>query len=156
MKQLAWVLMLAMALVVAGCGEDKTADPRKTTGPVDAGTPGTHVDPETEAKTTSGRDAKIPASFPRDVYIYSPSEVEQAGEARGESWALRLKTNDSADKIWAAYSSKMTASGWSEDKMGTARRSKTRRYTKGGLSCIVQVLGANGGSLIKVAVGKLD
>lgn len=60
---------------------------------------------------SSGRSAKIPDEFPKDIYIYKRSIVESAA-ATAHGQMVILKSDDTISTIRDVYLKKMPASGW--------------------------------------------
>ncbi len=177
MKKTALVMILGLAFALSGCGGKKDDDEGSGKGQPSAGQgprgsvppnvklPGgmeidfakrkvTGEDPESGAKIEFGPGTKIWDGFPKDVYLYSPAQVQAAGH-KGEEGTLQLMTDDSVDKVLGAYSAKMKANGWTEKTPPIPlAQMKVRQYTKGDRNVTVIVHAADKKTLIKLAVGK--
>jgi len=101
----------------------------------------------------AGGSAKIPDTFPKDVYIYSGASVLSTMTVPGGQ-NVQLQTKDSRDKVIGAYKSKMTAEGWKEEvSMNTADQSMGS-YKKDNKTVNVIVMTDNGKTVINLSIAE--
>ena len=67
-----------------------------------------------KAVYAGGKDAKVPDTFPKDVYVYEGASVI-ASIAMPDGFNLTLETKDSPDKVLAAVKGKMPGNGWKQE-----------------------------------------
>ena len=60
---------------------------------------------------SGGSKAKIPANFPKDIYVYEGAEVAAVIDA-GEALTLSLTCKDTPAKVASTYKEKMKEKGW--------------------------------------------
>ena len=123
------LLMLMIALVVIallafGCGEksekivvEKMAEKAiesniGTDAKVDIEKESIRIETDKgEMTMTAGDSAKLPANFPRDVFLYKDAELKMAMELP-QAFNLSLETNEAVSKVSETYLAEMTENGW--------------------------------------------
>ena len=63
---------------------------------------------------TAGDSVKLPAGFPRDVFLYKGADLNTAMELP-EGFNLLFQTKDDPSKVSEAYLTEMEAKGWSRE-----------------------------------------
>lgn len=69
---------------------------------------------EGEMTMTAGDSVKLPADFPRDVFLYKGANLNTAMELP-EGFNLMFQTKDNPTKVSEAYLAEMEAKGWSKE-----------------------------------------
>lgn len=69
---------------------------------------------EGEMTMTSGDSVKLPADFPKDVFLYKGADLNTAMELP-EGFNLMFQTKDDPSKVSEAYLAEMEAKGWSKE-----------------------------------------
>ncbi len=123
------LLMLMIALVVIallafGCGEksekivvEKMAEKAiesniGTDAKVDIEKESIRIETDKgEMTMTAGDSAKLPANFPRDVFLYKGAELKMAMELP-QAFNLSFETNEAVSKVSETYLAEMTENGW--------------------------------------------
>lgn len=115
-------LVSVALLILTGCGkkpEEKIAEKiieQNTGGKAKVDITDQSVKVETEEGTmnmTTGKSAKIPESFPSDIYIFKPAEVKMAMEV-GQGYSVALATGKEIDAVASAYKKEMVKRGWKQ------------------------------------------
>jgi len=71
--------------------------------------------PDGAFRAVSGKGAKVPDDFPKDVPVYAGAEILMATSMPGdEAFSIQAKTNDPMEKVGAFYKEKLAANGWAE------------------------------------------
>jgi hypothetical protein len=96
---------------------------------------------------TTGSSAKLPDTFPKDVYVHDGATVATT-VTTPEGCQVSLNTKDSAKAVTAAYKAKMAANGWKEDSAFSTDEQTVVAYTKGNRSTTVIVMLADGSTQI--------
>ena len=149
-------LILAVALGVGACGksEEKIADNMAEAALAKQGIKA-DIDSANQKVTIQGKDGermeysgsgegiKIPADFPKDVYIYEGATAFSAMKAN-EGHTLSLSSADPLDKIAAAYKEKMKAAGFEEKTSAQTAGMTMMQYTRGKLNVMVQIASDGG------------
>jgi hypothetical protein len=99
----------------------------------------------------SGKSAKVPDSFPKDVLVYAGATV-LAAVTVPEGVNLSLETPDSVDKVVSAYKSKMTGDGWSEESTFTAGDQSMMAYKKDNRTASVIIMKSDDKTQITLTV----
>lgn len=86
---------------------------------------------DNDGKSTfaTGTAAKIPDTFPKDVFVYTGCEILSA-MTLPEGFTLLLKSNDPINKIASEYKSVMTSKGWKEESTLTMEDQSILVYKK--------------------------
>jgi predicted outer membrane protein len=123
------LLRLMMALVVIallafGCGEksEKMAAEKMAEKAIESNFGGdAKVDIEKESirietdkgemTMTAGDSAKLPANFPKDVFLYKDADLKMAMELP-QALNLTFETNEAVSKVSETYLAEMTDNGW--------------------------------------------
>ena len=107
-----------VAIGLAGCGESTNEAAAEK---VASQMIGQDVEVEDDGETvtiggtrmSSGKAARVPADFPKDVYLPGSYQLESVIES-DESTALHMSTGDAADKLFADAVSTMKNQGWKQ------------------------------------------
>ena len=78
----------------------------------------------------TGKSAKIPDTFPSDVFIFEPADVEMAMEM-GMGYTIALKTPKDIATVTAAYKKNMVKQGWDQKAAMDMGENTTLMYEKG-------------------------
>lgn len=116
--------LLMFALLMFGCGEksEKMAAEKIAEKTIESNIGGdAKVDIEKESirietekgnmTMTAGDSAKLPANFPKDVFLYKDADLKMAMEFP-QAFNLSLETNDAISKVSETYLAEMTEKGW--------------------------------------------
>ena len=118
----------------------------------------TMTTPEGTLTTTSGKSAKVPDGFPKDVPIYPGAEVVLATSMAQMGMAsVQLSTGDGVAKVAAYYKRELAANGWSEVtamSQGGAEAMEMLSCSKGDGVVTVMAMAEEGKTMISVTVGK--
>ena len=118
-----YFIILAAIMVVFGCGEN--AGEKIIEKALESETGGNaEIDieensfrlktEEGEMTMTAGDSAKLPADFPKDVFLYKGADLNTAMELP-EGFNLMFQTKDDSSKVSEAYLTEMEAKGWSKE-----------------------------------------
>jgi len=99
---------------------------------------------------TSGKAARVPENFPADVHVYDGATVLNA-LASNEGFHLTLQSQDSPEKIVAAYKEKMTGQNWTQEMSMDMGVQKMLSFKKDSRSASVIV--AADGEKTRVTIG---
>ena len=137
------IILLLTIIGMLGCGEkteEKTAETilekaieSKTGGETNVDIKGENVRIKTkdgEMKMSSGSSAKIPAEFPKDIFLYD-ADLNTSMELP-EGYNLTFQTKDDASKISDAYLEEMTQKGWSKEMSMDMGNQKMLVFKKSG------------------------
>lgn len=114
--------VLCAALVLAACG--KSPGEKLAEAAIEAGT-GQKADVDADngqvtfksdngdLKMTAGDNAKLPANFPKDVYLPATYKLNSAMEMPG-AFVLGVEAPGSVADTFAAASAKMSSEGWKQ------------------------------------------
>ena len=69
---------------------------------------------EGEMTMTMGDSVKLPADFPKDVFMYNGAELSMAME-HPQGFNLSLQTKDDMSKVLEVYLAEMTEKGWTKE-----------------------------------------
>ena len=69
---------------------------------------------EGEMTMTAGDSVKMPADFPKDVFVYKGADLN-AAMVHTEGFNLMFQTKDDASKVSEVYLTEMEAKGWSKE-----------------------------------------
>ena len=122
-----YFIMFAAIMVMFGCGEksEEKATEKAMEKIIESNMGGNaEVDieknslriqtEEGEMTMTAGDSAKLPADFPKDVFLYKGADLSTAME-HPEGFNLMFQTKDDPSKISEAYLTEMEAKGWSKE-----------------------------------------
>ena len=122
-----YFIMFAAIMVVFGCGEkgaEKAAEEvmEKAIESNMGGNAEVDIEKESlriqteegEMTMTAGDSVKLPADFPRDVFLYKGANLSTAMELP-EGFNLLFQTKDDPSKVSEAYLTEMEAKGWSKE-----------------------------------------
>jgi len=87
---------------------------------------------------SGGKDAKVPETFPKDVYVYEGATVTAAISVP-QGFNLVMETGDKADKVLAVIKNKMTGSGWKEEMALNQENHSMVSYKKGERMTMVNI-----------------
>lgn len=120
-----YICVLAVVLFMFGCGRkagEKAAERQiekglqeSSGGDAKVDIDGDSISIETEdgaMQMSSGKQAKIPEAFPKDVFVHGDIQVAMTVP---QGFSLVLQTKDTQDKVAEIYSKKMQAAGWSRE-----------------------------------------
>lgn len=102
---------------------------------------------------TGGKSAKVPESFPADVYVYKGAKVESSMEMPG-AHSLALTTKDEASKVVEIYKKEMTGKGWKQEAAFETGEQVMLTYKKDKQTVMVSVTAQQGGAQIGLTVAK--
>lgn len=108
---------------------------------------------EGTATYTGGPGAAVPAKFPKDVPVYDGAAV-MASTSVPDGFNLLLQTKDPADKVVSAYSSKMTANGWTEEMNSNQGGQTVVGYKKDERTAVLIVASADEMTQINLTVAE--
>ena len=122
-----YFIMFAAMIVMFGCGkkaEEKAAE-KMAEKAIEASMGGeAEVDiekdglriktKEGEITMTAGDSVKLPADFPKDVFLYKGADLKTAMELP-EGFNLMFQTKDDPSKVSEAYLTEMEAKRWSKE-----------------------------------------
>ena len=122
-----YFIMFAAIMVMFGCGkkaEEKAAE-KITEKAIESSMGGNaEVDikensvriqtKEGEMTMTAGDSVKLPADFPKDVFLYKGADLNTAMELP-QGFNLVFQTKDDASRVSEAYLAEMEAKGWSKE-----------------------------------------
>ncbi len=122
-----YFIILAAIILIFGCGEkggEKVAE-KVMEKAIESNTGGkATVDMEEnslriqtdegEMTMTAGDSAKLPADFPKDIFLYKGADLNTAVELP-TGFNLMLQTKDDSTKVSEAYLDEMRAMGWSKE-----------------------------------------
>jgi hypothetical protein len=122
-----YFIMLAAIIVMFGCGEkggEKVAE-KAMEKAIESNIGGNaKVDVEEnslrirteegEMTMTAGDSAKLPADFPKDVFIYKGADLNTAMELP-QGFNLVFQTKDDPSKVSEVYLAEMEEKGWSKE-----------------------------------------
>ena len=158
------VIMLAvLSLLLVGCGKrahekaaEKMIEARMAKEGVKANVDlsGQKMTIQTKDGTTtyaSGPGAKVPDTFPKDVLVYQGVTVVAAVTVP-DGQNLVLESKDRADKIVAAYKSKMPAEGWHEEMSLNQPEQTMLVYKKENRTASIMIGASDKGSQITLTV----
>lgn len=106
-----------------------------------------------EFSLSSGEGTEVPADFPDDVLIYSPSKVSMTMNAP-EGQSLTLTTSDDSKKIEETYKREMIDKGWSEQVSMNMGSQSMLSYKKGDRVASITIMPSDDGTQIMLIVGK--
>lgn len=79
-----------------------------------------------------GEDVKVPAEFPKDVFIYDGVKVLSVQVRASDLTAnISLTSTDDPAKVLAWYATKFKNEGWTEKESATMNQVELRTYEKG-------------------------
>ena len=87
---------------------------------------------------SSGKDAKVPENFPKDIYVYEGATITGSVSVPN-GFNLVMETGDSADKVLGTIKSKMTGLGWKEEMTMNQGKSSIVSYKKGERTAMVNI-----------------
>lgn len=134
-------VMMASCLVFAGCQKagEKAAEKAIEAGLAKKGVKA-DVDASGEKITIQGKDgkteftggkgAKVPDTFPKDVYVYEGASINSALTVP-EGFNLTMETADPAQTVLAAVKKKMIGQGWKEEMTMNQGEQSMAGYKKG-------------------------
>ena len=99
---------------------------------------------EGEMQVVTGPGAKLPATFPKDIFVYSAAKVMSVINVP-DGTSVVLESKDSVSKVADAYRGKMKADGWAEAGSMDAEGQTALAFNKGGRQCHVMVVKADAG-----------
>jgi hypothetical protein len=118
-----YFIILAAIVVMFGCGEkgaekaiEKAIESNtggNATVDVDENSLRIQTD-EGEMTMTAGDSAKLPADFPKDIFLYKGAVINTAMELP-TGFNLMFQTKDDSAKVSEAYLAEMEAKGWSKE-----------------------------------------
>jgi len=118
----------------------------------------TMTTPEGTLTTSSGKSAKVPDGFPKDVPIYPGAEVVSATSMAQMGMAsVQLSTGDGVAKVAAYYKRELAAKGWNEVtamSQGGAQAMEMLSCSKGETVATVMAVAEEGKTIISVTIGK--
>jgi hypothetical protein len=104
-----------------------------------------------KAVYAGGKDAKVPDSFPKDVYVYEGASVT-ASIAMPDGFNLVMETKDSPDKVMAAVKSKMSGNSWKQEMEMNQGGSSMVTYKKGERTVAFNIAAQPKGAQISIIV----
>jgi len=159
------IALVVLSLVLVGCGKkaheqaaEKMIEAQMAKEGVQAHVDlsGQKVSIQTKDGTTTyagGKDAKVPGTFPKDVFVYDGATVMAAVTVPGGQ-NLVLETQDSLDKILTAYKSKMTGADWKEGMSLNQPEQSMLVYKKDNRTASIVIAHATKGSQITITVAE--
>jgi hypothetical protein len=159
------IALVAMSLLLVGCG--KKANEKVAENMIEAqmakdgvkanvDLSGQKVTIQTKDGTTTyagGKGAKVPDTFPKDVFVYGGATVMAAVTVPGGQ-NLVLETKDDLNKILTAYKSKMTGADWTEGMSLNQPDHSMLVYKKDNRTASIVIAHANKGSQITLTVAE--
>lgn len=111
-------VILVMTIGLAACGESDGDTAAEQT----AGDAVEEESSEAEGTTvtvrgvrmSSGKDAELPADFPKDVYLPPRYKLESVIQS-ADTTTLGMTTGDAYDKVFASSLASMKSQGWTQD-----------------------------------------
>jgi hypothetical protein len=151
MRMFASVALIVACVLMAGC--------MRKTGQVAAGKPAEPEMAKQDVKSdvqvsddrltiqtkdgsssfSSGKAARIPDNFPKDVHIYDGA-TPLAVITMPIGFSLQLETKDDADKVMETYRRTMAADGWSTETANASSQQTTLSYRKDKSSVNIMVM----------------
>ena len=108
--------------------------------------------------TTTGKNAKVPDSFPKDRPVYAGAEVTMASSAtQNEMFNLQVATADALDKVAEYYKKELPAKGWKEENsisQSGASPMHMLTYTKEERTAMVMITTEEGKTIITLQTSK--
>jgi hypothetical protein len=159
-------VLVALALVGAGCTNPITAAKQKVTESVVASVTGgkvkmdseeggaTFTNPETGAKMAIGEDLKIPDTFPKDVPIYVGAKAKAVvmGDDGQKGATISLQTADAPKMVIDWYEKTLTGAGWKQTSTFNANGSYLNVYQKENARMAITVASDSGSSGSSITV----
>lgn len=137
-----YFIMVAAMMLMFGCGEktEKKAVEKMAEKAIESNMGGNaEVDiddnslriqtKEGEMTMTSGDSVKLPANFPKDIFLYKGADINTAMELP-EGFNLMFQTKDDTSKVSETYLAEMEAKGWSKEMSMDMGSRKMLVFTK--------------------------
>lgn len=100
---------------------------------------------------SAGKNAKVPADFPKDVYVYEGAEVVSSVSGP-DGFSLMFQTKDAQAKVANTMKSKFASQGWTEEMTMNQGGVVMLGYKKDERSVIVNVTGDSDMTQISLTV----
>jgi hypothetical protein len=121
-KKIYWlapVLLVAMALVLTGCGKsasEKAAEKiieKSTNGQAQVDVDNNQVTINTNAGTyQAGEEVKLPSGFPSDIYVIDGTIKAAMTNVENNGYTLSIETSKSVTEAKELYDTKLKDDGW--------------------------------------------
>lgn len=146
-------MMMVSCLVVTGCqkaGEkaaEKIAEKAIEAGlakegvKADVDASGEKITIRSKEGTTEfsgGKSAKLPDTFPKDVYVYEGAALNATITVPG-GYNLTMETGDAADSVLAVIKKKMGGQGWKEEMTMNQGDTSMVAYKKGDRTAMINI-----------------
>jgi hypothetical protein len=95
---------------------------------------------EGDVVMSSGGNAKLPDTFPKDVPVYKGAEIVHTMAQGTGAHSVTMRTGDDMEKVAAYYDSELASKGWKKAQEINMAGRVMRGYEKGGR--VVSVMGA--------------
>ena len=156
--------MIALAMVclmLTGCGRkvaEKMIEARMAKEGVKAKVDlsGEQVTIQTKDGTSTfsgGKNAKVPDTFPKDVYVY-PGATVVASVSVPNGCNLVLETKDDLEKVLGAFKDKMTGADWKEEMNMNQNGTSMCAYKKDKRSASIVIASADKKTTITITVAE--
>jgi hypothetical protein len=143
------MMMVSSCLVLPGC---KKAGEKAAEKAIEAGLAKEGVKADVDAsgekitirgkdgttEFTGGKGAKLPDTFPKDVYVYEGATLNSALSVPG-GFNLTMETGDGADRVLSAVKKNMTGQGWKEEMTMNQGEQSMVGYKKGERTAMITI-----------------
>lgn len=141
MKRLMTMALVVACVSMAGCGKKAGQTVAEKTVERELAKQGVKADVQVSddkmtiqtkdgsSSFSSGKAARIPDNFPKDVHVYDGA-TPLAVITMPTGFSLQLETKDDVDKVTETYKKTMTSEGWSNETTYASGQQTTLGYKK--------------------------
>jgi len=164
MRRLVVCGVTAVALVLAGCGQEsqeraaEKAIEKSTGGKVKADLSEGKVAVKTddaETVITPEGGGRVPEGFPADVPLYKGASVVAATKLKTGFFVI-LQSSDDAKRVADTCKAEMKAKGWEEETAVNVPQGTVVSYKKAGHTVVATIAAADGKTQIQLAIEMKD